>query len=153
MNKLAFSIFVLLAAVGMFSICKADKSMTLTELDNYHAACDECCDVTGGSDCSGSGTSSCSSYSNGKCITSTHTWAPSGDDDAECEGAWYVPGTQTCSYTANVYCSNYRECSCTTVYLGMIIGIDYWDCDEGSSVQLSRQNMSRKMCAGNACWI
>ncbi len=132
--------------VGLVSYCLADTSMTLTELDSYKSACtDSCCDTNGGSNCSGSGSSSCPedivAYGS-MCTTSTHTYAPGGSaNDADCESE----NGSTCWYQDPDFCTYYKKCDCKTrsyIYYGQMM----YRCEEENWRDTTTPNNSKKDC-------
>ena len=172
-------IFIVTAIIGALCIpisMGSAKTLSRTDLKDYSLAapCDECCNPTGGANCSGTGSSVCESvpYSGPlnphhpywvnigeSCKAATNSWAEDGADDADCDNATLHLGTQTCAMTSiTVFCSNFQQCTCTTEFsyseFDSTAGC-WWEvyyCESGSATVTTTPNDSRKTCTGDPCW-
>jgi len=152
------------------------RAMSLDELDAYCAACpDECCNLTGGSNCVGDGYSQCGDtpwYLGGEscplgwdcdgrvCLESEIEYAPSGPDNADCDNGYFMSDQQTCTMdSATVFCSKYQKDLCIDRYddgfyyhFGVKIYTRYFKCVEDYTEILETNNNSKLTCHGDECW-
>ena len=153
--------------------CSLPKALSLEELDEYSAGCDECCNQTGGANCDNDGYGSCDdepldcgkvwcdpSYDNlgTICSESTHQWAPEGTDDADCDNGYLNPGQDECSILEEtIFCSSYKKVDCDTTYDTIYHtppqpNERIWYCDEIDEKDITPNNNSRLQCTGDVCW-